>query len=310
VLQKYLPIFISLLVVAVVAFMVVFKKKSKDEPITEIKETIGAFEKQLSCVRHPQFLAKLKVTQPVTIDLSQQQFKGLAFLYGKDFSKVIHPKAWENFEHFSTYALDKKGNVFLAPMPFISIKPSTFNLQKNVYKLDSITGKLSIFMHFKDVLPSASNPYGIVSLVYDCDDESLWISAIDESSYREQKGVIYHVDINSKKIIGKVEGTDALTLKLLKSKNGKFLLAGSARENFLYAFKIEHQRMVKNSKIKLLELPSATERIRKVKIRKKNKLELQTIPFSYTLIAETSNKNERKEYSVEWNALLSRFIFL
>lgn len=303
--KKYLPILISLLIVALVAFLV-FINKSK-EPILKQKESIGGFKKQSSCARHPQFLSTLNVTHPITIDLSQQQFKGLAFLYGKNFSQVIHPKSWENFEHFSTYALDKQGNVFLAPMPFISIKPTTFNLQKNIYKLDSLTGRISIFIHFDEVLPSASNPYGIVSLVYDCTDETLWVSAIDESNYREEKGVIYHVDIKSKEILQKVEGTDALTLRLLKSKNGKFLLAGSARKNALYAFKIEQQKIVKDSKIKLLELPSANERIRKIKIKKENILELQTIPFSYTLVAETSDKKERKEYEVEWDDKGSQF---
>jgi len=304
--KKYLPILISLLIVVLVAFMVIVKKS--EEPMVKIKETMGEFKKQSSCVRHPQFLSTLNITHPVTIDLSQQQFTGLAFLYGKNFSQVLHPKAWKNFEHFSTYALDKKGNVFLAPMPFISIKPTTFNLQKNIYKLDSLTGKISIFIHFDEVLPSASNPYGIISLVYDCDDDTLWVSAIDESNYREEKGVIYHIDIKSKKILQKIEGTDALTLRLLKSKNGKFLLAGSARKNALYAFKIEQQEIVQNSKIKLLELPSANERIRKIKIRKENILELQTIPFSYTLVAETSDKNERREYRVEWDSRKFKFL--
>ena len=309
--KKYLPIFISLFVVAV-AFVLVVQSKSKKPLVTsqESHESIGTFKRQSSCARHPQFLSQLNVTQPVTIDLSQQQFTGLAFLYGKNFSKVIHPKAWETFEHFSTYALDKQGNIFLAPMPFISIKQTTFNLQKNIYKLDSLTGKIFIFMHFDEVLPSASNPYGIISLVYDCDDDTLWVSAIDESNYREEKGVIYHIDIKSKEVLQKIEGTDALTLRLLNSKNGKFLLLGSARKNALYGFKIEQQKIVSDSKIKLLELPSANERIRKIKITKENVLELQTIPFSYTLIAETSTNQERKEYEVEWNETVHQFEFL
>ena len=309
--KKYLPILLSLVVVIAIGFVIVQKKSTqKNLKVVDEPFNIGSFTKQKPCIRHPQFLSRLNVTQPITIDLSQQQFKGLAFLYGKNFSKVIHPRAWETFEHFSTYALDKEGNVFLAPMPFISIHPTTFNLQKNIYKLDSLTGKISIFMHFDEVLPSASNPYGIISLVYDCDDETLWVSAIDKSNYREQKGTIYHIDIKHKRVLQRVENIDALTLTLLKTKTDKFLLFGSARKNLLYAFKIKKQKIFKNLKIKLLELPSANERIRKIKIKKANHLELQTIPFSYTLIAETSNKNERKEYSVEWDNQLFQFKFL
>jgi hypothetical protein len=303
--KKYLPIIASLLVVAGVAFVVINKKNSQTaESKIEEKFTIGSFEKQRSCARHPEFLKQLKVTQPVTIDLSQQQFKGLAFLWGKNFSKVIHPKAWETFEHFSTYSLDEVGNAYLAPMPFISIKPTTFNLQKNIYRLDSKTGKLEIFMNFDDVHPSASNPYGIISLVYDCDDKTLWVSAIDESDYREQKGVIYHIDIKTNKVLQRVDGFDALTITLLKSKKGKFLLAGSARENALYAYVIANGKVVEPAK-KLLELPSANEHIRKIKVRGENLLELQTIPFSYTLIAETSANSERNYYSVKWDEVSS-----
>ncbi len=300
-LKKYLPIIISLMMVSVVAVFVVKSKKSQVEVmVKETQSNIGNFDTLRSCARHPEFLQYLKVTQPITIDLSQQQFKGVAFLWGENFSKAIHPKQWEQFEHFSTYALDEMGNAYLAPMPFISIKPTTFNLQKNIYKLDSVTGKISIFMNFDEVHPSANNPYGIISLVYDCDDQTLWVSAIDESNYREQKGVIYHINPKTKTILQRIEGFDALTLHLVKSNNGKYLLAGSARENALYAYGIENAKIVTSS-IKLLELPSANEHIRKIKIMGKNLLELQTIPFSYTLIAQTSTNAQRNHYNVKWN---------
>ena len=291
---------VSLLLLGAVATLVINKKNSKSEAKVEEKMTIGNFDKARGCAVHPEFLKALQVTQPVTIDLSQQQFKGLAFLWGKNFSNVVHPKAWETFEHFSTYSLDEKGNAFLAPMPFISIKPTTFNLQKNIYQLDSKTGKISIFMNFEDVLPTASNPYGIISLVYDCDDKTLWVSAIDESDYKAQKGVIYHVDVETKSVLQKVEGLDALTITLLKSEKGKFLLAGSARENALYAYGIEDKKLLEPA-FKLLELPSANEHIRKIKVRGKNLLELQSIPFSYTLIAQTSHGQERNHYDAKLN---------
>lgn len=302
--KKYLPIVIALAVVAIVTTMVVNKKTRKQtEPIIEKQLILGNFTTQKSCSSYPHFLEQLQVKPPITIDLSQQQFVGLAFRWGENFSKVVHPKEWETFEHFSTYALDEQGNAFLAPMPFISIKPTTFNLQKNIYMLDSLTGKISIFMHFDEVHPSANNPYGIISLVYDCDDKTLWVSAIDETNYKEQKGVIYHIDVATKSILQRIEGVDALTLALLKSEKGKFLLAGSAKENALYALRIEHEKIVSKAQ-KILELPQANEHIRKIKVLANNELELQTIPFSYTLIAQTSEKNPRMHYRAKWDEVL------
>jgi len=102
-------------------------------------------------------------------------------------------------------------------------------------------------------------------------------------------------------VLQRVEGLDALTITLIKSEKGKYLLAGSARENALYAYEVVDSKLSDSAK-KLLELPSANEHIRKIKVRGQNMLELQTIPFSYTLIAETSNSKERNYYEATWNS--------
>ncbi len=295
--KKYIPIMIALVLVIVGAFVVV-KQKSFNNTDHISKEVtvgnIGSFMPRRSCAILPEFIKKLGIKRPM-IDLTQERFKGIAILSG---NKVLHPKIWERFEHFSTYALDEKGNIYLAPMPYISIKPTTFNLQKNIYKLDTRSGEISIFMQLEDVKPNASNPYGIISLVYDCEDQTIWVSAIDETDYTQQRGVIYHLDVQSKKILQKSYGLDALTLQLIYTKKGKYLLAGAARENALYAYKIK-QNKLDNSPIKIFDLPSSSEHIRKIKIKKANMLELETIPFTYTLVARTT-KQDRMHYDALW----------
>ncbi len=299
--RKMLPIFISLIIVVTVGIQVFIKKNKKTvvKPSVKIENNIGIFSKKASCARPPSFLLELKIPQPVIIDLSQKRFKGVAFQYGKNFEQVLHPKEWEKYEHFSTYALDEQGNVFLVPTPFVSIRATTFDLQKNIYKLDTITGKISIFMHFDDVHPSPHNPYGINAVVYDCEDKTLWVAAIDETDYTIQRGVIYHIDTKTGTLLQKIESVDALTLAIHMSDKGKYLLVGAARDSALYAYKIEGGQLVNNS-IKLLELTSATEHIRKIKIKGNNHLELQTIPFSYSLIAQTAKK-DRLTYDAIWN---------
>ena len=300
--RKYLPVVLSLIVIAVTGYLVVNKKKENHSAVTENRvsvKSVGTFSPQRSCARPPQFLKQLNIAQPVVIDLSQKRFKGIALLYGKQFQKALHPKTWEQYGYFGTYTVDKTGNIYLVPMPFISIFPTTFNLQKNIYKLESKTGKLSLFMHFDDVMPNANNPYGIEAIVYDCEDDTLWIAAIDESDYQRQKGVIYHIDLRSKQVLQRVEGFDALSLQLLRSSQGKYLLAGSARESALYAFSLS-KGILNEVPEKLLTLPNATEHIRKIKVKGKNRLELQSIPFSYALIAQTGHR-DRTYYNAVWN---------
>jgi len=293
--KKLLPI-ISLVVVIVVGYTILHKKQKADIQIEKVV-SIGNFGKQKSKQRLPIFLQRLRVPQPIAIDLSQQTYKGLAFLYGKKFQKAIYSKEWEKYGNLSTYTLDDKGNLYLIPMPFISIKKDTFDLQKNIYILHGNNGHIDVWMHFDDIKPNASNPYGLISIDYDGDDDVMFVSAIDESTYQKQNGIIYVIDIKTKKILQKIDGFDALSIKYLKSLDGKkYLLAGSTRDNGLYLFEFENKRLTKKS-TKLLDIENSTQHIRKIKIIAKNMLELQTIKFSYSLIARsTGNKLDREYY--------------
>jgi len=277
--------------------MVVVDKKA-DQTVQIDQFFPGEILPGKGCGRLPVFLHKMGISQPVMIDLSQKRYKGIALLHGERFGKVLHPKQWEQYGHFSTYTLDNRGNIYLIPTPFISIHPTTFTLQKYLYKLDSFTGKLSIFMTFDDVHPNANNPYGLNAIAWDCEDHSLWVAAIDESDYSIARGIVYHIDPVHKKIIQQLEGFDASTLRIVHTRNGKYLFAGSARDSGLYAYRIVANR-AESSPHKILNIPDPNEHIRKIKVAAMNHLELETIPFSYSLIAQSS-RQDRTHYSAIW----------
>ncbi len=306
-LRKYASILASLMLLAIAGYVAVHQK-NKEIAVTDGGEKppgLGGFSRSADCARLPQFLGRLKIPQPVLIDLSQKRYTGIALHYGQNYEQTLHPEAWEKYEHFGTYTLNERGDIYLSPTPFISVRPTTFDLQKNIYKLDTKTGALSALMHIDDVRPSASNPYGIISLAYDCEDRTLWVSAIDETDYQSQKGVIYHIDPGAKKILQTVEGFDALTVLLLRTGKGKFLLAGSARDNALYAYAVA-DGAVSPRRLKLLELPTVNEHIRKIKIAGDNHLELQAIPFSYTLLAQSASR-DRTYYDAKWDVAASKW---
>ncbi len=121
----------------------------------------------------------------------------------------------------------------------ISIEKDTFEAQHWIYEMDR-KGDLTKWLRIDEVVPSNSNPYGIISLDYDCDDNSLWVSSIDKSNYTEEAGRIYKIDIKDKKVISKWEGYDVFTIKIMKTSEGKYLLFGSAREPALFSWKIEN----------------------------------------------------------------------
>jgi len=306
--KRYLPIVFSFMLILGIGYFVFTQKQGLPQKIVKKSDefNIGTFSKQSTCARPPQFLQQINIPQPVVIDLSQKVYKGIAFHYGEKFSKVLHPKIWEQYEYYSTYTVDEKGNIFLIPTPFISITPTTFNLQKNIYQLDTKTGKISIFIHFDDVIPSAQNPYGLNAVTYDCENKSLWVAAIDKSNYQAEKGRIYHINIKDKEVQSQIDNVDVLSMNIIKTSKGKFLLMGSARDNALYAYHLSDVNK-KYKRIKILELPLANERIRKINIKSNNLLELQSLPFSYSLIAQSSKK-ERTFYTAKWNKVKNRWV--
>ncbi len=288
-LRRYVPIILAIAAVAVSGYFLLTKEQSKvtarvKQPL--FKSEILAVKK---CASLPHFLSLKSIGSPILIDLSQQRFKGVALLYGRGFEKVYHPLQWEQYEHMGTYTLSADTDIYLAPIPYISIRPTTFNLQNKIYKIDSNSGKLEIYKEFEDVKADANNPYGIVGVEYDCDDDTLWVSAIDRSDYTHARGRLYHVDLKTKKILAKKEGLDLLTLKVVYAKDGKYILAADARTPRVVAIKVSKDGI--EDAVNVLSLPDPNLRVRKIKPIDKDLIKLEAIPFNYTLVARSSNKN-------------------
>jgi len=314
-LKKYLPLLLVLVFLGVGGYFVLssnsdsssnkivdnnFKEKSH---INNKKIDLEDFDKVRGCSRLPNFLYKAGVKRPI-IDLSQEHYTGIAFYFDNG-RKVIHKKQWEQFEHLGTYTIDRFGNIYLTPNPFISIRPTTFNLQKGIYKLDSKTGYLSRFMVIDEVSASAKNPYGLISVLYDCKDDTLWASSIDKTDYKGMKGRIYHIDINKKEIIDKYEGFDALTINWIYGKNKRYLVAGSAMENGVYLFELKDGKL--QDPVKIFSLPNAQLRARKIRVVGKNRLKIEAIKFNYSLVAQTSKK-QREVFDAIYDSKAKKWI--
>ena len=260
---------------------------------------VGPIAPKRSCAHLPAFLRKQHIAQPVMIDLSQKHYKGIAFRYGPDFGSVLHWKQWEQYEHFSTYALDRMGDIYLVPTPYISIRPTTFALQRKLYRLDGQTGHLEIFMDIESVQPSQNNPYGLNAIAYDCDDDTLWVATIDRSDYRTQRGVLHHIDLRRRAVLSTYAGFDALSLAIARTPHGKYLLAGSARDNSLYAFALDATQQLQQPQ-RLFSLPDPNQHIRKIKLVDAHTMQIESIRFTYALIAQTA-RQDRLRFVAKWD---------
>jgi hypothetical protein len=297
--KKFLPIIVVTAVLAAAGYFLLLSDSGNSTAKAAEKIVLSDFDKKRPCGILPPFIYKMGVKRPV-IDLSQMEYKGVLFRYGPQLKRVIHKKSWERFDALGTYSIDKSGDIYLTPNPFISITPATFNLQKAIYKMDGKSGELQRWMVFDDIAPSSNNPYGMISVLYDCEDGTLWASAIDKSDYKGSKGRIYHIDPAKKEVIGRIENFDALTLAWLYSKNGRYLLMGSALDNGVYAVAFKDGK-VAGKPVKLFELPNPKMHVRKIRVVAKNTLYLEAIKFSYSLIAET-NKKQRAHYRAKYDS--------
>jgi hypothetical protein len=291
------PILVSIVLVIIFGFLT-YNYLYQEEKVNQISQFKGDFKRVRSCKILPKFLAQ-KARKGIIIDLSQQKFKGVAFWYGSQKKELFYNKDWAKYGYFGTYTIDKFGNIYFAPMPMISIEKDTFEAQHWIYEMDR-KGDLTKWLRIDEVVPSNSNPYGIISLDYDCDDNSLWVSSIDKSNYTEEAGRIYKIDIKDKKVISKWEGYDVFTIKIMKTSEGKYLLFGSAREPALFSWKIENGLLTEIPQ-KLFELPDPTMRIRKIRVIGTNRLSLEAIKFTYSLIAESSD-DYRYHFIAVWDS--------
>ncbi len=297
--KKFLPIIVVAALLAAAGYFLLLSDSGSSRAKAAEKIVLSDFDKKRPCGVLPPFIYKIGVKRPV-IDLSQMEYKGVVFRYGAQLKRVIHKKSWERFNALGTYSIDKSGNIYLTPNPFISITPATFNLQKAIYKMDGRSGELERWMVFDDIAPSANNPYGMISVLYDCKDGTLWASAIDKSGFKGSRGRIYHIDPNKKEVIERIENFDALTLAWLYEEKNRYLLMGSALDNGVYAVGFKGSKLSQKP-AKLFELPNPKLHVRKIKVVGKNTLYLEAIKFSYSLIAET-NKKQRVHYRAKYES--------
>jgi len=295
--KKLIPIIAVISILAAASYFLLFNTTPTPKEAKN-RFKILSFTKTRSCSSLPKFLYKAGIKRPI-IDLSQDHYTGIAFYYGIEFKNVLHKKSWEKFEHLGTYTIDKNGDIYLTPNPFISIKPTTFNLQKAIYKMDSSSGELQRWLEIDDIKPTSTNPYGLISLTYNCDDKTIFASAIDKSNYKGSKGRIYHINPKDKSYEVVIKNFDALTLRIIKTTGQKLLLAGNALDNSLYAFELKNN-IISQTPHKILSLPNPQLHIRKIKVIGNNKLKLEAIKFSYSLVAATQKKT-RFIYTAKFN---------
>ena len=257
------------------------------------------------CKQLPEYIKTYHLRQPLYIDLSQTRARGLAIVEASKNGKVFQLPTWDDAGALGPYAMDEHGNIYAAPVPYVSIDQFKPEDQSKIYKVDTKSGKMEVFKELPVQHPSdASNPFNFLGLSYDCDTKSLYASTVNGSDFENERGRILQIDVHSGKILDKKEGIDAIGLAVFNDKVAKYLYYGSARTSDIYRIKLGPAGEITASEPEFVLSLSAvqggsTDKCHRIRFFKGGVMELKGIDFNYTLHAESDVR--RNIYRFKYN---------
>ncbi|MCF6288345.1 MAG: hypothetical protein L3J53_03800 [Proteobacteria bacterium] len=270
------------------------------------------------CRKVPTFIHKLKMRQPA-IDSKQQGHSGGLLI--RDMANQKHVwqhESWSQSGHIGAFDRDFVGNIFVTPMPYVSLKKNPPETQNQIYKIDAKTGQMSLFMQIdSDKTPNTRNPFGTMGLSFDCDTNSMYVSSLAGSEPLTEHGIIYQIDITNNKIISQLEQTDAIGVGVFNTLKGKRLYFGSARNPHIYSVLLDEQGKFSGSGKKRYEFSLAeiqggnTTVAKKIQFNKnanKHQMIVKEIEFGFRLIAE--NNPNLKKYIFQYSPAQDKWVFV
>lgn len=194
-----------------------------------------------NCETAPKFITKLGLQGSATFDVSEaHRLVLLVPVPDSDALSKYQNQSWNEAGLVGAFALDREGNLYVAPSPRLGAGIKAAKPQNVIYKVDSDTGNLRSYVTLPDAKPpSPENPFGIVGLAYDCGTNSLYVSSLAGSTAAQEAGHIYRVDLNLGAVAGRMDNVDALGLTVGRGANGSVLYFGSARTPQLRAVNLD-----------------------------------------------------------------------
>ncbi|MBL4772777.1 MAG: hypothetical protein JKX98_04015 [Alcanivoracaceae bacterium] len=312
--QYILILTFALIILTIVYY---FLKKDLSEKLTEdILPTNFKFGIVNNCRGIPAFIKPLKMRQPA-IDSKQQGHSGGLLI--RDITNINHiwqHQSWLQSGYIGAFDRDNKGNIYIAPLPYLSLKKNPPEQQNQIYLIDNNSAQMSLLMKLPSKeIPNNKNPFGVMGLFYDCETHSMYVSSIAGSVPKQEKGVIYQLDLTSNQVVSKLEHIDAIGLGVFNTLKGKRLYFGSARKPHIYSVKLDKEGHFKGSEryeMSLSEIQGGDTTVAKKilfkKVANKYHMIIKETEFGFRLMAE-SNPN-RKKYHFQYSISKDKWDFI
>ncbi|MFZ1529658.1 MAG: hypothetical protein WAT19_12960 [Ferruginibacter sp.] len=222
-------------------------------------------------------------------------------------AKTYQHPSWKAAGWLSTIQLDKMGNLFTAPAPFVNVLNNPVKDQNTIYKVNSADGMLAEFLKLPwPKEPDSRNPFGIAGLAYNCKNNILYASTVAGSTPAQQVGCIYAIDAGTKQIVDEIKGQDFFGIQVVVAAGRVFLLAGSARSSEFYAIPLKANGKF-SGKPRLagsIEGLGArgNDKVKKIIFKAENNIQIKGIEFDFNLIAPTEKQESNYDFYYDYES--------
>jgi hypothetical protein len=260
-----------------------------------------------SCVGDPKFITKFGLSRRSLVDTSRADILGLSVIdvdaKGTPTRRFQHP-SWTQAGSLGRVQRDRFGNIYVYPAPAVNVANNPVEKSNFLYRIDSETGEMAPFAELPKAGQAASNgnPFGLMALAYDCDQESLYVSTLYASTASEERGLIARVDLKTKAVTVVRRGIDVLSLTVGRESDGRRrLYAGAVRDNVIVSYPIESSGALGGSETVEIHLDGIAvaqdKRPRVLRFDARGQLSVRSIPFDYALTARTSIPSAELRFS-------------
>lgn len=249
------------------------------------------------CRGAPKFpTAKLGFTRAVAFSTSERLNKGLQLIEPNPDGSLTNAKtyqdpSWTMGGYLGTFVADNLGNVYVAPTPLISLIDNPPDKANILYKVDTNTGVMSQYLQLPSAAaPSPENPFGILSLTYDCDTNSLYVTSVMGSTRANQVGRIYQIDLKTGQVVNQYENVDAFGLATFNQPTGKRLYYGSARTPEIFSIALDGTGKFWGEPRLETTLNGAYNKPRRIDFDTRGEMLVRGIDFNFTLSATSQDR--------------------
>ncbi len=244
-----------------------------------------------NCRKVPRF-ATAAGYKTVNFATDDRTVNGLKMVDGSDPNNIYRHPSWMMAGNLGPILADGQGNVYAGPVPHINLIDNPPEQQNRLYKVDSNTGVMALFLELPGAAkPSIENSYGVMGLALDCETNSLYVSSVFGSDRTTEQGRIFRINLATGTIATQYDGTDAFGIGVYNTLHGKRLYFGSARMPEIRSIALDNKGdFVGSERFEfVLTAPGAsgTDKARRIGFTEQGEMQINGRPFDFNLVANT-----------------------